>query len=361
MQPRTMLLRAWHLLVLCLALAPAARAVTPTGPLAVNGTMDILDPIGRSVLGATPVTGTLDASAGTVTFDPIMFFGFLFKVNGTLLGPGQHNTPVGQITVGAGQMGALLNVTWSFNKFQALILWQVTQGPAGQRYKTLDSDGDGIPGHAFTTGPFLGFSLVYDFVAGVSPPGVKVAIDVAGGNLQECSKTGGSDVTATASVQLLGGARLGSVQWFLDGQSVATGRTAQFFAALGTHQLEALATTAGGVTDSNRIQLIVRDTRPPTVKAGFRDRQTGQLVTNIANRNVEKLVVDLSATDVCDAHPQVSGVVSPVFGVRNGDLIRIKPDKRLVRLPTSALELNATAKDASGNIGRTSTVLHIGP
>ncbi len=237
------------------------------------------------------------------------------------------------------------------------MVWDVTSSPSGGLYTTVDSDGDGIPGHAFVSGPFVGVSVYYDFLVGDPPPGVNVSINVNGGLLQECSETGGSTVDLTAAVNLVGGAILGNIDWDIDGSSAGSGTTISPFLALGSHTIDVTATTTTGETDTSSITVTVHDTSPPDLAVGFVD-QNGNSVTSASSGT--HLSASIVATDVCDPAPATSGAAVPVFEISDGDSIKLQSGKiNTVELPTTAIELSATASDASGNTSSGMAVLSI--
>jgi hypothetical protein len=330
----------------------------------LTGQVKFFDPTGIDIFGGTgSITGDLDTLNGTMSVDPFLFFGQNWVTKSVeLLEAGTHSRSDGQggtisVTVDPGQTGAYMMFEWSFNEFPAFMVWDVTSTTAGGVYTTLDSDGDGIPGQAFVVGPFVGLTVVYDFTVGEPPPGVTVAIGIEGGTTQECTEIGGSVVSLTVTTELVGGAELGSIEWTVDGESAGSGATLVPFMALGSHTVEVLASTTSGESDTDSVAVEVRDTVPPDLDVAFLNRG-GEPITAIDAGN--RVTTRIAATDVCDPDPVTEGAAVPVFAVSDGDTIRIQPGKtNTVKLPTTAIELSATAADASGNSTTGMAVLSI--
>ncbi|RMF78333.1 MAG: hypothetical protein D6739_11910 [Nitrospirae bacterium] len=347
-----------------LAAALPAAAVTTTG-VEVVGDVQVLDPTGMQVLAPQPVTGVLDEAAGTLTLEPVLFFGMPITPHPfELLGEGSHTrndpatgTPL-TTTVGPGQLGAFMVVEWGLNTFSSFIVWDVVPHAGGRAFQPADSDGDGIPGQAFVTGPFPGFTLLYSLREGSPPPEAKVSVTVAGGAFLECDEPGGHTVTATADVTLVGGAQLSEVQWTVDGNPAGTGTTLSIFLPLGQHTLEATAVPVTGVSNTAAVPVNVIDTKPPEVSAAFVDHRTGAVVTEAARGKVE---VRYAVADACDPNPAVDATVVPVFAVADGQVLKIQGEHQQVRLPTTALHLTVTGTDATGNSATAEAVLHVLP
>lgn len=328
----------------------------------LTGEVRFLDPSANLVL-SLPITGDLDTTSNTMLVDPFLFFGFQWVTRSVeLLGEGMHTRPDGaggeiSVTVGPGQVGAYMVFEWNVSTIPNFMVWDVNSTADGARYTVVDSDGDGIAGQAFVVNPFPGFSVVYDFTVGEPPPAVNVSVNVQGGPVQECTQTGASVVSLSASTELTGGAELGSVEWFVDGESVGTGMTIAPLISLGVHTVEALASTTTGETDMDSLAVEVRDTNPPVLEVGFLDR-AGEQVTAI--NSGDRVTAHIVATDVCDPEPAAEGTAVPVFAVSDGDPIKIRKGRvATLKLPTTAVELSATARDASGNSSTGMAVLSI--
>jgi len=328
-------------------------------PLA--GDMTFLDPTGQLV-GTNPITGDLDIPNNTMSVDPFMFFGAqMVTTSIELLNEGTHtrtDTLSGAsstVTVNPGQRGAWMWFSWSVSEFPTFMVWDVSENPNGAVYTAVDSDGDGVPGHAFFSGPFPGFNMSYDFTVGEPPPGISVSIGIEGGTTQECSETGGSMVSLSATIDVVGGAEPGSIEWFVDGESTGTGETATPFLALGSHTVEALASSTTGETGTDLITVLVQDTTPPDLDVAFIN-QAGEPITTAGA--VTQVTTRILPSDICDPDPVAEGTASPVFAVNDGDPIKVQSGK-IKDLPTTAIELSASTTDASGNRNSGMAVLSI--
>ena len=206
-------------------------------------------------------------------------------------------------------------------------------------------------------GPFTGFQANFSLNFGPTPPGITVAINVAGGELQECMDTGGSTVTISAETMLFGDAELASVEWTVDGVSAGSGDTITPFLEVGSHTVEALATTTTGESDTDLVIVTVTDTVAPDLEVAFVDGCSGVHVSQIERANVQWIVAHFIATDACDPNPVVSGVGG--FSAQHGDLFKVQGNLNSVAMTTSELELGATATDVSGNTSSGSASLYI--
>ena len=330
----------------------------------LTGQVRFLDPSGLDIFaGGGSITGDLDTLNGTMSVDPFMFLGSDWITKSVeLLGEGAHTRPDGfggsiSVTVAPGQLGAYMVFEWNINELPNFMVWDVTSTAGGGVYTTVDSDGDGTPGQVFLTGPFPGFTVVYDFTVGEPPPGITVAVGVDGGTIQECTESRGSVVSLTASTDLVGGAELGSIDWTVDGDFAGSGASLTPFMTLGSHTVEVLASTTTGESDTDSVTVEVRDTIAPDLDVAFLNRD-GEPITAIDAGS--RVTARISATDICDAEPVTEGAAVPVFAVSDGDTIRIQGGKtNTVKLPTTAIELSATAADASGNNATSMAVLSI--
>jgi len=329
-------------------------------PLAGNA--DFLDPTNQS-LGAIPISGDLDTANNSMSVDPFSFFGLQWKTQSVeLLGTGTYTRPDGfggtiSATVNPGQLGAYMVFEWGANVLPNLMVWDVNSSANGSSYTAIDSDGDGIPGHAFVVGPFVGFSVIYDFIVGDPPPDIDITINAIGGTTQECSETGGSTITLSTTIDLIGGATLGSIEWYLDEQAAGSDGTLTSFLALGTHSVVALASTTTGESSSDSLNITIIDTTAPALATGFVDQGGNPITTTSAGNFVSASII---ASDICDPAPGTEGTATPVFAISNGDTIKIQSGKvNTVELPTTAIELSASATDASGNSSSGMAVLSI--
>ena len=52
---------------------------------------------------------------------------------------------------------------------------------------------------------------------------------------------------------------------------------------------------------------------------------------------------------VCDSNVDVAGVANPVYEVISGEVIKIQGNNQTINMPSTAIEVTATATDDSGN------------
>ena len=317
---------------------------------AISGTALIYDPTGIPIGLPTPVTGEYDTDAQQIIIDPWIFFGSPVNSQILVLPPGDYLFPdVLPINVGPGQLGGLITTKWAASIIPHGIVWDVTSHTGGQHFEPVDSDGDGIPGLPMISGPFIGFTFVYEFDAGEPAPGIDVEINVAGGTIQQCAEVGGSYVELTATVDLSGGAELASIDWTVDGDVAGSGTSITPFLSLGTHSISVTATGVSGVYDTASTTIQVVDTVKPAVSIEFINTRTGQTVTSVDGTGVSFIEVRLTGSDVCDADVDVAGVAKPVYALTGGEVIKIQGNNKNVDMPTTAIEVTATAMDDSGN------------
>lgn len=330
----------------------SSSAMVSAEPLTGTANFYLGSPV--PALPPEPITGDLDADTGSLSFDPFLFFFQPFLTNNAeLLGPGVHVRPDGgggiiSATIAPGQSGAYLELEWNFNALSTFMVWDVTPAPGGDyQYTTIDSDGDGAPGHAFVAGPFPGLSVAYDFItadgAGPEVPGVFIAVVVQGGPNQECTEWGGSTVSAMAQVGLTGGAVLESLSWTVDGNDAGSGPSISRFLPLGAHEIGITALTTTGESDTDEVTVSVSDTTRPSLEVAFVNMR-GEPITE---HKSGALRTRIAATDVCDPDPQTSGRVQPFYGVNDGNKLVVT--KGTLKLPVSGLSLTGDAEDASGN------------
>lgn len=331
--------------------------------LALNGTAQMYDPSGLMVGPPIPITGHYDTDVMHVSVDPWMFFGMLTYSEIDLLDPGTHTRPgAGSVMVNGVQLGGFIQTDWAANvDLPAFIVWDVLNYPGGMHFEPVDSDGDGVPGHAMISGPFPGFSIVYEFDVGAPAPDVDVSLTVSGGTRQECDALGGKTVSVAATVDLDGGAVLGSIDWSVDGEAAGTSTSITPFLTLGSHTVEVTATTTEGLYDTARTVVNVVDTTRPNLSIAFVDTRSGQPVTAVDGAGVSFIEVRLDASDVCDGDVDVLGVAKPVYAIMGGEVIRIQGNTQDVDMPTTAIEVSATATDDSGNKQIDQSILPIAP
>lgn len=180
-------------------------------------------------------------------------------------------------------------------------------------------------------------------------PQLTISLSVAGGSIQECSVTGGSNVTISVDTTIPPGDTLDSIIWSVDGSAVTGGNSINEFLSLGSHTIDATLTTTNGLIASDSVDVLVQDTTKPVLSLGFRDSLTGELITSILHSRVHFVAIDLLVNDVCDAEPVSQGALMPLMEVVHADVIKIFGNTGEVEMPITAIQLTGTASDASGN------------
>jgi hypothetical protein len=178
------------------------------------------------------------------------------------------------ITVGPAQLGMHGLFDWGQDiDIDVATVWNFfetfpTTGDRQWNLSSMDGDQDGIPGIRMVEGQLAPFGANTNFNLDMSPPyealGVIVAIDVPGGNIQLCTEPSGCIVTLVAETTLFGGAELGSVDWTINGVSDGSGETITPVLEIGSHAIEALATTTSGEFDVDIVNVRLFDTIPPS-------------------------------------------------------------------------------------------------
>ncbi len=297
-----------------------------------------------------PVTGQYDTTANKITIDPWYFFGSTTNSQIDLLSPGSYFHPgVGTLEVGAGQLGGFITTMWSVNNIPHGIVWDVVNHPGGQHLAPVDSDGDGVPGHAMISGPFPGFTFVYELDIGEPSPTINVELDVTGGSKQECNSTGGNTVQLNANIELLNGAELASISWTVDGALAGTEASISPFLSLGTHNITVTATGISGISDTASTSVSISDTHKPDLSIDFVDTRTGLSVASIDGNGVSFIEIQLNSTDICDDNLNTSGVAKPVYAIMGSEIIKIQGNNQTVDMPTTAIEVTAISTDRSNN------------
>jgi hypothetical protein len=397
-----------------------AGQISYTEPVSSNGNNFIIISPGNDLIGGTNDVvftwdGTLNTavsdatSNATITSDEA-FFGQLWHAHDVALyapgtytifdgcPPGDAGCGIGNpvtFTVGPDQVGVHMLVDWLINTdIDVINIWNknlpwAAENPASPFYTGLDNgfgctppiagtcvidglpntdatifgfistdvNGNGLPGHPMTDGPFTGFNANFNLSIGPPSPSIAVSIDVSGGTLQECTQTGGAPVSVSAEIMLFGGAELDTIEWTVNGSIVGMGESITSFLELGASTVEVLATTTTGESDNDSILVNVTDTVKPDLEVAFTDSRSGESISQIERANVQWMTAKYVAADACDPNPVTTGVGG--FTVQNGDLLKIQGNLNTVTMTTSALELIATGTDASGNSNSGAAVLHI--
>ena len=99
----------------------------------------------------------------------------------------------------------------------------------------------------------------------------------------------------TATVSLVGGAELGSIEWFINNERAGIGASINPFLTLGTHTVDVVATALTGESGDDTASITVRDTTAPDLEIGFLNN-TGQLVTSSSTGNHVTALLQASDT-----------------------------------------------------------------
>jgi len=338
-------------LVTSLSIALAAHVSIANADIQeISGTASLYFGPGSPVGMPTPITGEYDTDAQQIIVDPWMFFGMPVNSQIQVLLSGNHSFPgVLPINVGLGQLGGHITTNWASNIIPHGIVWDVTPHIGGRHFEPVDSDGDGVPGIQMISGPFPGLTFVYEFDTGEPAPSIDVDIDIQGGTSQQCNEADGKHVELVADIALKGGAELASVDWSVDGNPAGSGLSVTPFLSLGAHSISVTATGVSGVSDTASTNLQIIDTIKPSLAIEFVDTRSGQTISSVEGEGVSFVEVRLNSTDSCDSNVDVSGVAKPVTAIMGGEVFKIQGNNNNVDMPTTAIEVTATATDDSGN------------
>ena len=162
-------------------------------PVAWTGGFDMYNPVGGVVdandllPGTTAyVTGMIDTAAGTFTLGSTdTFFASNWSTSGgTLYTAGTYTVSTVDpapgvsggsytFTVGAGQLGAMVDFAWSTTTgIDVLMIWNVATSGGMTTYTMTDPDGNGIMGTGMIDGPFVGFNANFNMSAVPVPAAV---------------------------------------------------------------------------------------------------------------------------------------------------------------------------------------------
>lgn len=210
-----------------------------------------------------------------------------------------------------------------------------------------------------SSGPFYGVNYQLHLENIDTIPSVNVSLSIEGGYIQECASIGGHNVSATANITLLNGAQLDTIQWTVNGQDAGTGTIISPFLSLGSNTISVTATTVSGPQDTATTTVGVVDRMGPVINAAFIDNRTGTRITSIDTKNTSFVGVNMSATDICDGVPSVSGTGG--FALADRDTLKIQGNLDKVELKTSVLQMSVHAVDASNNYSSMYKTLNITP
>lgn len=328
----------------------------------VAGYSKAYDPAGMQIFNA-PTNADIDLNAGTMTIDPVIFFGQQVNVTSIeLLGQGSHTRPIGTVNVGPDQLGAYMIINWAVSEFRLFMVWDMLTDGINISLTPTDSDGDGIPGHALIEGPFPGFTFVYEFLSpDLLPPGIEVTMNIVNGtSYRQCDTHGGSQVTMAADITLKGEAELGSILWYLNDVEVASNEEqVDLIIPVGSHTVRVDVSTLTGQTDTASMNLVVNDNTAPDVEIVFTDKRSGAIVTEIEGNQRHFIIPHITTTDICDPNPTSHAVASAVNEITEDTVININAKRSDVYIPATGVEVRVTAADENGNSKTESAILPI--
>lgn len=190
-----------------------------------------------------------------------------------------------------------------------------------------------------------------------------VIIGVPGGTTQECSISGGSNVTMIANVSVTDPGEIVAITWFLGESStpVASGDVVEIFIPYDTHSVEVVVDTVtfGSVSDTENIT--IEDTIAPQVVPAFVDSGSGEVITSISRKG--KVSISEGVTDTCDPEPTTTSSIG--LPTQEGDALKIKSDGNNASISITngsdadSVTLTVIAVDASGNMSNGSTDLNM--
>ena len=181
---------------------------------------------------------------------------------------------------------------------------------------------------------------------GPPEPGVTVNIAVQGGNVQECTGNSSADVSVHALPSLVGGAELDSISWIVDGDYAGSGLSITENLSLGAHLIEATATTTTGQSDTKSVTVEVKDTIRPVISLAFLDKKGNE----VESASPGKYVISIKITDSCDPDPQITySSATKSTLVSDGDVLFVNGSADNLKLPITAVRVDTSGKDASGN------------
>ena len=301
-------------------------------------------------------TGNIDLAGNTLSIDPTAIIGLPYTtLSSELLSPGTytrtHNLSSGGSitrtgTIPNGTLGAYFVISSNSSEHQLFNAWDVSTD--GQTFSNHS-----IPGDVWVGGPYDGRRVYYNFE--IVPPFSEVTIQAIGGGVYECSETSGSTITLDSNPTTGGIAVLERVEWTVDGVLVGQGTSITEYFTLGNHVVEATAITTAGETATDTINVTINDTVSPLLQIVFLNN-AGNPVTSATSGNY---TVQYNVSDICDPAPDVIGSAKPVMTIQNGDVIFIDQASGDVVLPTTAVEVTASASDISGNTAIDNKILLI--
>ncbi|MDH5765677.1 MAG: hypothetical protein OEZ38_06625 [Gammaproteobacteria bacterium] len=306
-----------------------------------------------------PITGVIDRSTNMISVDEFIFFGMpVTTLVGELLPPGMHTRTYSSIfygnqtrteTIPENTVGAYIVFEWNGIPFQLFMAWSLS--PDGLSYTNVS-----IPGNTIIGGPFHGITAFIEFNVEKTGAFVEMAVNVEGGNTQECNQVSGREITINAMPQLYGDAVLDAITWEVNGESAGTGMSISEFFTVGSHIVNATATLTNGDSDTASVSVQVRDTTRPELKIAFVNYSGDEIESSSAG----PVGISIKASDICDPDPVVRyGNATKVYRVNDGDVVFVNQGASNLNLPATAIRVDASASDAYGNAISAAKTLNI--
>ena len=268
--------------------------------------------------------------------------GYMFYHN---MDGSKYDNKTGDQTVDAVLLRNVQNGYWSGTDLRSdaaqsfLFGSGLTQGAAGKN--------DHVNGWAVRTGDVTG---------------INISINIPEGTPQECTATGGSDVTMVGNVSVGDPSEIVSILWYLDGDDsthVASGDAVEFFVPFGSHSVKVEVTTFNLGSSSDTTSITIEDTIAPQVNPAFLDPKTGAVITSVTRKG--NVGISEGVIDTCDSEPTITSAVG--LAAQEGDTLGIKSNKKDASISVTSgpnidtVTLMVTATDASGNVSSESAVL----
>ena len=107
-----------------------------------------------------------------------------------------------------------------------------------------------------------------------------------------------------------------------------------------------MATTTTGQSDTESVMVEVKDTIRPLIYLAFLDNQGNE----VESASPGKYVINIEITDSCDPDPQITfSSATKTSLVSDGDVLFVSRSSDNLKLPITAVRVDASGKDASGN------------
>jgi len=197
------------------------------------------------------------------------------------------------------------------------------------------------------TGPFANFIYTLHLEGYIDYSAANIELAVQGGNIQECSTSGGSNVTINTDVFVDVSDSISSISWAVDGNAAGYGEMLSTFLALGEHEVMATVLTTSGGEATSSVTINVVDTIAPVITSvGFINRFTGLPATTLEQYNL--LEVGIQVDEVCDPSPVIQAVRGTA--TNNGDVVWLFTYNSQILTWQDEIYLMAVAKDQSNNI-----------